>query len=156
MQRIAWIMALLAALAAPALMAGKIYKWSDPDGHVHYGELPPSGRPAQSIESQTPPEPPRARHPATAPPEVSSRSDAEKPPNAQEAGDRQSQPTAQDPERLAEQCRNARQNLKNLQIGGSNRRFRDSSGKIVRYTHAERQAKLDATRAYLEQHCAAD
>lgn len=156
MQRIAWIMALLAALAAPPLMAGKIYKWSDPEGHIHYGEVPPSGRAAQTIESQTPPEPPRARHPATAPPEVSSRSDTEKTPSTPDTGDRRSPSTAQDAEPLAEQCRNARQNLKNLQIGGSNRRFRDSSGKIVRYTHAERQAKIDATRAYLEQYCAAD
>lgn len=156
MQRIVWIIALLAALTAPASMAAKIYKWSDPDGHVHYGEVPPAGQPAETIESRTPRGHPSAAGPAATLPDVSSRSNPEKTAGEPGADDQQSQPTARQPERVREHCQNARQNLQNLQIGGSNRRFRDSSGKIVRYTQAQRQAKITATKRYLEQHCTAD
>ena len=155
MQRIVWIIALLAALTAPVIMAAKIYKWSDPEGHIHYGEFPPAGQPAETIEGRTPRGHPPPAGPATLP-EVSSRSNPEEAAGEPGAGEQRAPPTAQEPERVREHCQKARQNLQNLQIGGSNRRFRNPSGKIVRYTHAQRQAKITATRRYLEQHCTAD
>ncbi|MDN5848430.1 MAG: DUF4124 domain-containing protein [Nitrococcus sp.] len=156
MQRIAWITVLLAALTATATAATRVYQWSDRQGQVHYGELPPVGHSAQTIDVQTP-----TGHPRPSPNQPAGRPDASVHSSGQEAAskpgesDQHAQTVAQDPQRLREQCQAARHNLQFLQAGGSNRRFRDSTGNVVRYTEEQRQAKIAAAEGYIEQHCPA-
>ena len=40
--------ALLLAVAVPAALAGSVYKWTDAQGHVHYGDSPAQG--AQKLD----------------------------------------------------------------------------------------------------------
>lgn len=154
MRRIAWITALLTALTASATVAARIYKWSDAEGQIHYGELPPVGQSAQPIDIQTPPGHPRPTpsQPAAIP-EASMNSSSQEAAAKQGGSDQRTQTVAQEPERLRQQCQVARQNLQFLEAGGSNRRFRDSSGNVVRYTQAQRQTKIAAIKRYLERHC---
>ncbi|MCO6440051.1 MAG: DUF4124 domain-containing protein [Nitrococcus mobilis] len=149
MQRIVWITAALAMLTASTAMAAKIYKWRDSQGHTHYGELPPVGRAAQPLDIQTPPE-------HTAPSQPTPRPGTPLSSNSQETAaqpsgsDRRVQPNA---DNRQPSCPAARQNLLYLQAGGSNRRYRDASGKVIRYTQAQREAKIAATKRYLEEYC---
>ncbi|MDN5872226.1 MAG: DUF4124 domain-containing protein [Nitrococcus sp.] len=156
MRRIVWITALLAAFNASAAAPSKVYQWSDSQGQVHYGQVPPVGHSAQTIDVQTPrghPRPVSSQPAAT--PETSMRPNGEDPATKPGESNQHAQAVAQDPRRLREQCQGARHNLQVLQIGGSNRRFRDSSGNIVRFTQAQREAKIAAAERYLEQHCPA-
>lgn len=154
MQRIAWVLAVLAALTVPAAIAAQIYKWSDAQGQVHYGELPPVGRPAQKLDVNTtsghsqPPASTPAAKPAPTP---------SKPGNPANTGQGKTGTAAQsnslDPQQLQQQCRNARQNLQVLKHGPSNRRFREPSGKVVRYTQEQLQAKIAENEQFLKRNC---
>jgi hypothetical protein len=156
MRGIAWIAALLAVLTTSAAVAAKIYKWSDAQGQTHYGGLPPIGRPAQALDIQTPPGQPRPAASglaATAATPMSANGQAGA--GDQSESDRHAQPTSQDTQPPHPSCEVARQNLHYLQGSPSNRRFRDPSGQVVRYTETQLQAKITATEHYLEQHCPA-
>lgn len=154
MRRIVWITALLAALTASATAATKVYQWSDSEGQVHYGQLPPVGHSAQMIDTQTPTGHPRPLPSApAAKPATPMRSDDQAAATKPGESDQQAQAVTQDPQQMREQCQGARHNLQILQVGGSNRRFRDPSGNVVRYTEAQRQEKIAAAERYIEQHC---
>lgn len=156
MRGIAWTAALLAALTTSAAVAAGIYKWSDAQGQTHYGERPPIGRSAQILDIQTPPGHPQAvvNGPAATPATPLS-------PNGQAAAgnpgerDARARATSQDAQSPHPPCAIAQQNLRSLQGSPSNRRFRDPSGQVVRYSEAQLQAKIAATEHYLEQHCPA-
>lgn len=156
MRGIAWTAALLAVLTTSAAVAARIYKWSDIQGQTHYGELPPIGRPAQVLDIQTPPEHPQpvVNEPAITPATPMSF-------NGQTAADNPSEreararPASQDGQSPRPPCAIAQQNLHSLQGSPSNRRFRDPSGQVIRYSEAQLQAKIAATEHYLEQHCSA-
>ena len=156
MQRIAWIAALLAALAASPTLPAKIYRWSDARGQIHYGELPPIGQPAQALDIQTPPAHPRPATGELAPVSGAPASATGQPAAGprSESGQR-AQPISQDPQPPRPSCEIARQNLRSLQAAPGNRRFREPSGHVVRYTEAQLQAKIAATEHYLAQHCPA-
>ncbi|HET8701063.1 MAG TPA: DUF4124 domain-containing protein [Nitrococcus sp.] len=151
MQRIAWIAALLAMLTTAAAGAAKIYKWSDARGQIHYGELPPVGWPAQMIDIQTPPEPSQSAPGQAAAPASSTN----QPIIGQGEHAQRAHSGIPDPQPSAPSCELARQNLQSLQAAPDNRRFREPSGQIVRYTEAQLQAKITATQHYLAQHCTA-
>ena len=44
-----WVIILMLAVTASANGAG-VYKWTDAQGNIHYGERPPPGREAESME----------------------------------------------------------------------------------------------------------
>lgn len=151
MRRIAWIAALLAVLTTSAAVAARIYKWSDAQGQTHYGELPPIGRFAQALDIQTPLGHSRPVGEPVATSAASTSSNSQASAINQGESDRRAQPISQTPQ---PPCEIARQNLRYLQGSPGNRRFRDPSGQVVRYTEAQLQAKITATKHYLEQqHC---
>ena len=41
---------IFAVLLAPALVLGQVYQWEDEDGNVHYGDSPPEGAGAKSVD----------------------------------------------------------------------------------------------------------
>ncbi len=44
------LLALLAILAAPASAAGDVYKWTDAEGRVHFGDRPPADAAAEEVK----------------------------------------------------------------------------------------------------------
>ncbi len=152
MQRIVWIATVLAVLTVSTAMAEKIFKWRDSQGQIHYGELPSAGQSAQTLDIQTPPEHTAPRQPTTLPGTPLS-SDDQKTAAQLNESDQHAQQNAGKRQPPHPSCSTARQNLVYLQAGGSNRRFRDTSGKVVRYTQAQREAKIAATKHYLEKYC---
>ena len=47
MKKLLLLIAISLCCTATLSMAGKIYKWTDSDGNVHYGEQPPNGKSKQ-------------------------------------------------------------------------------------------------------------
>lgn len=154
MQRIAWVLAVLAALSVPAVLASQIYKWRDAQGQVHYSESPPAGVPAEKLNVETtsghsqPPASTPAAKPAPPPAKPGNQAD-----NGKGKTESAAQSSSPDPQQLQQQCRNARQNLQVLKNGPSNRRFREPSGKVVLYTQEQLQEKIAASEQFLERNC---
>ena len=92
------IVALLLSLSLSAAAGAEIYKWTDPQGQVHYGEKP-GGKGAASITL------PAAPPPAAAPPDARQRLE-----NIRKWGD------ARHRERLAEQRRKAEQKKRKAEL----------------------------------------
>ena len=45
-----YLFALLLAVAASAVLAQQMYRWTDKDGKVHYGPTPPAGVAAKAVK----------------------------------------------------------------------------------------------------------
>ncbi len=61
MKKLIAILTLSLLCASGGALAGKIYKWTDSEGNVHYGERPPT---TQAREIDLPKTPPSSRGPA--------------------------------------------------------------------------------------------
>lgn len=101
---------------SPLSFAGKIYKWTDSEGNVHYGERPPSKQ-AQQVKVRKGPSNPA---PAT---KTSSQYDSTKKlldsiekdrKDKKEAADK----AAAEQERRAKNCANAKKRVAGLKLGG--------------------------------------
>jgi len=108
----AGVFLLIALLAAPA--GADIYKWTDNQGRVHYGDQPPSNATATQIKSGT-------SKPAEAQAEALHRQAADKAAEKkldqakiQEAESKQRAASEETARRKAEACRRARGNLATL------------------------------------------
>lgn len=147
MRAIVLLLALALATAVQAQGQQRyVYKWSDPDGTVHYTALPPQGIDAQRIPLQVAPESARRQ--------VQQRSDSASPGNA--ADSRQVDAKGRTPEQVAflkQQCDAARNNIRALESGGTNRRFLGPDGKVIRFTAEERDAEIAENQAYLDEYC---
>lgn len=64
MKKFIALAAIVLLIASPLALAGKIYKWTDSNGNVHYGEHPPKGN-AQQLK--VPKAPPHSAAPAAKP-----------------------------------------------------------------------------------------
>lgn len=134
----------LMATALPGHAA--VYKWTDPDGKVHYGHAPPPGMTSEKLSPGHPgtPAPPPPDMPSdtasgeagattTAPPEESS--DA---PRSKDGKD-------------AEYCARAQENLKLLLSG---QRLRIKQGDEYHFiTDEERARHLDETQKQIQRFC---
>lgn len=126
--KIRWLLILSLALAAPLSFAqdakpGKIYKWTDENGVVHYGGQPPEQGEAQEVRV-------RAEPVAPTPSDVA-------------AADPQKAPDANDP------CARARANLRLLQNEDEPVAIRDGT-QIREITPAERKDQLTVAQITLQ------
>jgi hypothetical protein len=48
-----YLLALLLAVAAGAVLAQQMYRWTDKEGKVHYGPTPPAGVAAKPVKGTT-------------------------------------------------------------------------------------------------------
>lgn len=133
----------LLAVATTAMADEQVYKWTDDVGRVHYGAAPPPGLTAERIRIDTgSPAPTRAAEEATAATgEVEQKKTAA------------AQPAPAKAAATPEQCEIARGNLETLQQGGADRRFRKPDGTVIRFTPEELKARIDESRAFLDEHC---
>jgi len=53
MRVLLWILAVSGVFSMSVAVAGDVYKWTDADGRVHFGDRLPEGAPAQEIRIQS-------------------------------------------------------------------------------------------------------
>lgn len=123
----------------------KVYKWTDPQGRVHYSAKPPPN--TEASEVRIAPSPSTSK--STGQPEVVSQEEAEEPEKVSNANpDRQAA--------LQRNCELARENMRILQ-DPSIRRFREDGQKeAVYYTDEQRQARIDQAQDMIERFCLED
>lgn len=142
MHRLSAILLLTVALALP-VGAAEIYRWTDGSGQVHFGATPPRGVDAEVVDV-------RVSRPATTP--------AESPGAGTPAGGGDTaggEPVVPERDLAFErrQCATARENLELLRNGGTNRRFRDPDGNVVRYTEEQLAREIDRLERLEAQYC---
>lgn len=147
MRAIVLLLALALATAVQAQGQQRyVYKWSDSDGTVHYTALPPQGVEAQRI-------------PLRVAPAAAQRQLAQQPASGSSGADSEARPvdekgrTAEQVAFLKQQCEAARNNIRALESGGSNRRFLGPDGKVIRFTAEERDSEIAENQAYLDEYC---
>ena len=135
---------LLTLILMPALASAQIYRWTDADGRVHFGQRPPAG--AEQIEVR---------------PQVVERDDQTREREArservfdarrkeQQAAREQASQTRAARE---QECQSLRSQLSQLQLGG--RFFRnDAAGERVYYSDSELEAARQRLAARISQVC---
>jgi len=135
---------LLTLILMPALASAQIYRWTDADGRVHFGQRPPAG--AEQIEVR---------------PQVVERDDQTREREARSErffdARRQEQQAAREQAsqtRAAreQECQSLRSQLSRLQLGG--RFFRnDAAGERVYYSDSELEAARQRLAARISQVC---
>jgi len=141
------IAAVLLVTSFAATAGGKIYRWTDKNGEVHYSGVAPMGVKATMVKV------------------YDDNSDSGSPAGAQPAATSQPQPakqettatgknglTAKQEAAIQQNCKYARRNLatfKNPAI----RRFLGPDGKVHRYTEKQRQQKIKENQDYIRQFC---
>ncbi|WP_263145210.1 DUF4124 domain-containing protein [Pseudomonas sp. RIT-PI-AD] len=135
---------LLCALWLPALAAADIYRWTDAQGGVHFGERPERG--ATQVEVK----------PQVVERDAATRAREERLERLQEARrQEQAQASADTAQRLAKReqsCRQLRNQL--ASIGGDRRYFsRDSKGEAHYYSSAEIDAARRTLSEQVASHC---
>jgi len=137
------LLLLLAATPAGAAM----FKWTDANGNVQYGQFPPAGSNAERLKG--------APAPASAPAgkslqqrveEMEKRQDSEKQSKA-EAAQKQ-----QEAANRKTNCENARQNIERLNYGG-NRLVHMPDGSYQRLDEKQKQAQLEKNREAVKEFC---
>lgn len=134
-------------LAAPVM--ADIYRWTDDDGQVHFGENPPMGVDAEPVESRSQPAPPESEQaPETG--ETDDADEATAPDEADQAA-QQEDDDAVDPA-MAEMCDDVRQNAE-VYADESVRRVQREDGEVEVLTPEEREDRLQEAEAFLDEHC---
>lgn len=138
------IVAVLSLVSSYAF--GAIYKWTDAEGNVHYGEQPPAQVDAESLRPPPPP-PADSRSPAAVLKDLRERSKAADDARAKRAEEEQE--AAKKQAAREENCRKARGNLETYTR--TRRIWRD--GAVVRLTDEEWLRKLEEARKQVAEFC---
>lgn len=134
---------LIAALFATAALGGKVYRWEDENGRMHYGQQPPQGVDAEPV------------NPKVSPAKKGSEGDSGgKQASAEGSGDESMGEVDED--YVREQCKKARKSLKSLKKHGPDGRYATPDDEIVQYSKEEYQKKLKESREFKERFCDED
>lgn len=144
-----WSWMIAAALLATSFAAtagGKIYRWVDASGEIHYAGVAPTGVKATLVKVYGNAEDggTQAKAQSTAP----SAPKNELP----DAGTGQNGLTTKQEAAIKQNCKYARRNLATFQ-NPSIRRFLGPDGKVHRYTEEQRKQKIKETQDYIKQYC---
>ncbi len=139
---------ILAVTAAGAAVAGDIFKWTDEDGNVHFGDVPVSAE-SEKVAIQSQP-----TNPARVQANVQSRADA-----AAKAAEAEAAPAGPSPEELqaqadarAEKCSKYRAQLQSFVT--SRRLYRhDENGERVYLDEGETQAARERAENQVQDNC---
>ena len=148
MQTVITAIALTLAVSSGAF-AGQIYKWTDEDGNVHYGDVPVGQSSERMAINSKPTDPSRIQAQAQA------RADAK----AQAAEEAANAPTGPSPEELQaaadEKARKCQQHRADLQRMLTSRRIyrEDEAGERDYLDEVEMQAARDRVEGEVEKHC---
>ena len=131
--------------------AGKIYKWTDSDGKVHYGERPPSGKAKQMRIPNSKP------YGATSAPKSGNKTEAankflESIDTERKENNEAAEKSAKEKEIADKNCSNARRRVASLKQGG--RRFTvDEQGERAYLDEAAIQNRLKEAQTKVEKWC---
>ena len=138
---------LLAAASSPASAA--MFKWTDANGNVQYGEHPPAGAEAEHIKAAPAPTP--ASKPET--PSLQERLDALDKRRAAEAEQKaEAEKKKQNAENRRINCENARRNLVELNKGGA-RLTRMPDGNYERLDQGKQEELVRKNQQAVEEFC---
>lgn len=127
-----------------------IYKWTDSEGNVQYSSTPPQGQSYKTFEAAPPPPEPdpavleKARLQIR---EASEKAQEEKARRALKTQDKQVD------ERMADNCRIARENFEKLEAHPGILREDSETGTMVRLTFEERQAQKAKAQKDMDYFC---
>lgn len=143
--RHALVLSALLLAAAPILGQAAIYKWVDAHGVTHFTEQPPPSGKGEEVQ-------PRVTRPATPPPAAPASAGDAAPPAGEADKAKPKEMFTMPAEQMAEQCKNARQRLQQLE---SSPRImtRGEDGQMQRATEEERQRMMDDERKRIELYC---
>lgn len=145
------VILLLAMLAAPA--GAEIYKWTDAQGEIHYGDQPPSSTTPKPFHLQTS-EATEARaaeaRRQAADQAARKRLEQEK---VREAASKQLAANEEEARRKAENCQRARANLEMLQRANLRLTTVDSQGQPRVLDAAARQAEIQSASQTISENC---
>lgn len=144
MRRMILTASLALALSSTA-MAGQVYKWVDAQGVTHFGEQPPQGQQATTVNTATPPPPSSEAKPA---------------PTFQDIADpEQAAADAKVKKEMAEQeaqrvkyCEAQRNNLAQLE-NNPRVRIEDEGGEMRRLGEDERQQRIADSKQAIAKNC---
>lgn len=136
----------VAALIVPALAAAQVYKWTDADGHVHYGQAPPKTGNFQQTQAAPPP--------GVAP-------NVQQIDAAQKQADKDAGKTKEDADKLAAEkaqkakdCKAAQERLTYLDAHTARRiGTKDAQGNVSRMTEDEFQKQRQQAQESVTKNC---
>jgi hypothetical protein len=142
---------LLAALALPA--GAEIYKWTDAQGNVHYGDQPPSSTiPKQFNPQTTKAAEARAEEARRQAAEQAARKRLEQG-KAREAASKQQAAGEEEARRKAENCQRARGNLEMLLRMNTRLTTVDARGQAQVLDAAARQTEMERANRAIAENC---
>lgn len=135
-------------LAVPTWSAGKLYKWTDPEGNITYSQQKPPDAPAETIQlrSSTLNES-GAREKLDSLNERASEGDKDR-----EFAETQASAEKARDERLKKNCEIARENMRILQ-NSSRIQDKDAEGNPYFLDDSAIKAKIDQTKSQIDQNC---
>ena len=136
---------LLLLAATPAGAA--VFKWTDANGNVQYGQFPPAGSNAERLKG--------APAPASAPAGKSLQQRVEEMEKHRDSEKQSKAEAAQKQQEAANRktnCENARQNIERLNYGG-NRLVHMPDGSYQRLDEKQKQEQLEKNRKAVEEFC---
>lgn len=133
---------LIAAVFATAAVSGKVYRWEDDSGQLHYGQQPPKGVDAEPVNPNVSPANPGGD-------KGSDTGDEQ----AAAEGSKDELMGEVDEEYVRKQCKKARKGLKNLKEHGPDARYANENDEIVKYSKEEYQKRLEQNRKFKERFC---
>ncbi|MBM96887.1 MAG: hypothetical protein CMI09_13705 [Oceanospirillaceae bacterium] len=128
-------------------MAGKVYRWVDANGQVHFGSQPPPEQ--RTLAEQYHVQVQQASPGSTTTPQAKGSGDAA---TGSDEEEKIVLNSGVSDEQSKEYCQNARQFLTTLQ-GNSSTRFKQEDGSIRPFTAEERQSKEQQALEMIDQFC---
>lgn len=149
------VVLLMMLLMASTVQAGKVYKWADPDGSIHYSQTPPPGHHAREMNVDVPTPPTSDADSAT----DKEGDAAQKPAETKQAGKDQAEQQAalekKNEEIRKENCKRANQRFRTINAGGRMYEV-DEHGERVYWDDAKRASELAEAQKLIEEWCKED
>lgn len=124
-----------------------MYKWTDADGHVQYGQYPPAGVDAKPMKAAPAPRSAPAREPLDQ--QIKA---LDKQLDAQKEQQAKAEEEKQNEENRKINCQNAKKNIGELNRGG-HRLMHMPDGSYRRFTEEERQAEIAKNKKAIDEFC---
>ena len=147
----------LALLLVTTAQAGKIYKWTDPSGEVHYGQTPPPNKHAQEINVKIDEPKPAADTTADEKSKDATQKQSgtkpvtDKPAN-KEKSEQQAATEKKNAEIRQENCKRSNQRLRTISAGGRMYDVNDK-GERVYWDDAKRASELSDAQQLVDKWC---
>ena len=130
-------------------LAGKVYRWVDADGQVHFGSQPPPEQRTEAEQYHV-----QVQQPSSTPPRVlnTDQASATQDESEEEQIEENSGKGAVSAEQAKEYCQKAKDFMLAMQ-GSHSKRFKQDDGSYRPFSEEERKAKQQKAQEIMEQFC---